>query len=334
MNLQKQINLNEKIFIAGSSGMVGSSLFRILKEMGYGQEKNQGKIFTLTRKELNLLDSDLVKNWFMLNKPTVVILAAAKVGGIFANSSYPADFIFENLKIQTNVIDAAWKTGVKRFLFLGSSCVYPKFAEQPIKEEALLTSQLEKTNEWYAISKIAGLKLCEALRKQYNFDTISLMPTNLYGTGDNYHPKNSHVMPGLISKFCYAVKHSQQQVICWGSGKPLREFMHVDDLARAIVFVLENWNPDSNNAPTDKNDEPYSFLNVGSGKEISIKELSKKIALKVGFKGEIIWDKTKPDGTPRKILDCEKIRNLGWKPLIDLDEGLDKTIKEFRENIL
>ena len=329
MRTSKLIKLNERIFVAGSNGMVGSSVCRLLKSSGYGKKENGGIILAPTKKELNLLDTESVKEWFKINKPTIVILAAAKVGGIYANSKYPADFIFENLKIQTNVVESAWKSKVKRFVFLGSSCVYPKYADQPIKEESLLTGTLESTNEWYAISKISGIKLCQALRTQYNFDSIILMPTNLYGTGDNYHPQNSHVMPALIRKFCNAIKFTQNEVKCWGTGKALREFMHVDDLSRAIIFSLENWNPDyiETNNIEDKNS--YALLNVGTGIDISIKDLVKKIAHKLNYKGEIIWDPKMPDGTPRKLLNTDKINKMGWKPKISLDEGIDRTINEF-----
>ncbi len=327
------INFGERIFVAGASGMVGSSVCRVLSKNGYGNKFNGGEILAPSRKKLNLLDSVDVNNWFKVNKPTVVILAAAKVGGIFANSTYPADFIIENLKIQTNVIEASWRNGVKRFVFLGSSCIYPKYAEQPIKEELLLNGPLEPTNEWYAISKISGIKLCQALRKQYGFDAISLMPTNLYGTGDNYHEKNSHVMAALIKKFCSAVKISEKKVLCWGTGNVFREFLHVDDLARAIIFALERWDPDSQDAPRDKDNKPLTLINVGTGKEISIKDLANKISEKVGFKGKIIWDKNMPDGTPRKVLNIQKIKNLGWEPIVNLDDGLNKTIKEFRKLI-
>ncbi len=327
---KKLINPGEKIFVAGSKGMVGSSVCRILKESGYGLKHNDGLILTPSKYDLDLSNSVKVNNWFKLNKPTIVILAAAKVGGICANFTYPADFLLENLKIQTNVIECAWSHGVKRLLFLGSSCIYPKFANQPISEDALLTNTLEKTNESYAIAKIAGIKLCQSLREQYNFDAISLMPTNLYGTGDNYHPNNSHVMPALISKFINAKNLFHKEVTCWGTGEPLREFLHVDDLARAIVFALENWDPNSYDAPLDKNNEPLTFLNVGTGKDISIKELASKISEKIGFKGNIIWDKTKPDGTPKKLLNVDKLKKMGWEPLISLDEGINKTIKEYR----
>ncbi len=334
MSNRKLINLKEKIFVAGASGMVGGALFKLLKREGYGNKDNGGTILFPSRKELNLLNSESVKNWFQKNRPTVVVLAAAKVGGIHANSSFPADFINQNLIIQTNVINSSWESGVKRFVFLGSSCIYPKFSNQPIEEESLLTGPLESTNEWYAISKISGIKLCEALRKQYNFDAISLMPTNLYGPGDNYHPTNSHVIASLISKFCNAKISLKKDVTCWGTGKALREFMHVDDLAKAILYALENWDPDSPNAPRDKNNNPNTFLNVGTGTEISIKGLSELIAKEVGFKGNILWDLNKPDGTPRKILNIDKFSKMGWKSSISLKEGIKRTIKDYKENYL
>ena len=234
---------NQKIVIFGSKGMAGSAIQRSLYKNGYSE------ILVPTRKTLNLLESNDVKKWFSENKPEVVILAAAKVGGIHANSTYPANFILENLKIQTNLIEIAWRRNVRKLLFLGSSCIYPKFAKQPITEEELLKGYLEPTNQWYAIAKIAGIKLCEALKKQYNFNAISLMPTNLYGPGDNYHPTNSHVLPSLIRRFIEAKIKKQKKVICWGSGTPLREFLHVDDLGRACVFVLEKWDQDNENAP-------------------------------------------------------------------------------------
>ena len=248
--MEKKISLNERIFVAGANGMAGKAICRALVNKGYGKA-NGGKIMKPTRKELDFLDTKAVTKWFEINKPTTVIIAAAKVGGILANSLYPTQFLLDNLKIQNNLIENSWQIGVKRLLFLGSSCIYPKFACQPIKEESLLTGQLEETNQWYAISKISGIKLCEALRKQYNFDAISLMPTNLYGPGDNYHHQNSHVMASFIRKFYEASEKSLPSVTCWGTGMPLREFLHVDDLGDAAVFVLENWYPSSNNAPKD-----------------------------------------------------------------------------------
>ena len=326
--MKKNISLSERIFIAGSTGMVGKALKRAFINSGYGQTENNGELLTPTRKELNLLDFNKVKQWFAANKPTIVVLAAAKVGGIKANNTKPAEFILDNLKIQTNVIEVAFRMGVKRFLFLGSSCIYPKYAEQPIQEESLLTNSLEPTNQWYAIAKIAGIKLCESLRKQYNFDAISLMPTNLYGPGDNYHPENSHVMAALIRKFYLANKNSLPSVECWGSGSPFREFLHVDDLASASIFALENWDPESKNAPLDKDGLPLQILNVGTGKEISIKDLAYKISELVKYKGLIKWDLSKPDGTPRKLLNIKKIQKLGWQPKIKLEDGIINTINK------
>tara|TARA_Y100000589_G_scaffold332162_1_gene389860 strand:+ start:99 stop:1097 length:999 start_codon:yes stop_codon:yes gene_type:complete len=331
--MKKYISLSEKIFIAGASGMAGNSIYKQFIKAGYGNLKKGGIILTPSRKELDLLDYESVKKWFNKNNPTVVILAAAKVGGIIANNNFPADFIIENLKIQTNVIETAWRNGTKRLLFLGSSCIYPKFAFQPIKEESLLNGSLETTNEWYAIAKIAGIKLCQSLRKQYDFDAISLMPTNLYGPGDNYHPTNSHVFASLINKFCIAKNKSLKEVVCWGTGSPLREFMHVDDLGKAVLFALERWDPKSVEAPLDENKKALDFLNVGTGNDISIFELANKIAKIIDYKGEIIWDKTKPDGTPRKLLNVEKINQLGWRAKINLDEGIKRTTQEILMSI-
>ncbi len=323
----KLINLNEKIFLAGSNGMAGSAIYRKLLENNYGKKEFEGKILTPSSKELNLLNYLETEEWFIHNRPTVVIIAAAKVGGIMANSCKPADFILENLKIQTNLIEIAWKYNVKRLLFLGSSCIYPKNAKQPIKEEELLTSQLEETNQWYALAKISGIKLCEALNKQYNFDAISLMPTNLYGPRDNYDSNTSHVMAALIKKFIIAKKQNSPIVTCWGSGRPLREFLHANDLAEASLFALEYWDPSIEKAPKDINGNKLLYLNIGTGKDISIKELAEKIASKTGFEGEINWDTTKPDGTFQKKLDTSRINNLGWYPRINLDEGIEQTIK-------
>ena len=325
--MTKKTLLNEKIFIAGSSGMVGSAIHRRLLKAGYS------KILCPSSKELNLLQPEKVYEWFEFNKPSIVILAAAKVGGILANFNQPTQFLLENLKIQNNVIETAWKFNVKRFLFLGSSCIYPKYAKQPLKEESLLTGALEKTNESYAIAKIAGLKLCESLRRQYKFDSISLMPTNLYGPRDNYDLEQSHVMAALIRKFCYAKKYSEKKVFCWGSGSPFREFLHVDDLGDAVKFVIENWDPDGINAPKDNLNNPLYLLNVGTGQDISIKDLAHKIARICKFEGEIHWDNSKPDGTPKKLLDISAIKSLGWSPKISLDEGLKSTITEFQKQI-
>ena len=316
------IDKSDHIFIAGNNGMVGSAIRRLL------EKRNYQNLLTPSRKELDLLNFDSVAKWFKEYKPSLVILAAAKVGGINANSKYPGDFILENLKIQTNVIENAWKFNTKRFLFLGSSCIYPKFSEQPIKEDYLLRGELETTNEPYAIAKIAGIKLCSSLKKQYDFDAISLMPTNLYGPGDNYHEKNSHVMPALIKKFHDAKRHGISEVNCWGSGNPKREFLHVDDLADAAIFVLENVSSD-NKFLRDANSEYLGILNIGTGKDISIKELAEKICVEQNYKGLIKWDTNKPDGTPRKLLDISKIKKLGWEAKITLDEGIKNTIKSF-----
>ncbi len=329
--MTKHIYLNDKILLAGGTGMVGSSIKRALNKYDYGRAQNNGIIYAPSRIELDLLDENAVKNWFRKNKPTVVILAAAKVGGIYANSTYPADFLLKNLIIQTNVIESAWKAGVRRLLFLGSSCIYPKFSTQPIKEDSLLTSAFEKTNECYAIAKIAGLKLCESLRAQYGFDSISVMPTNLYGPNDNYHPQNSHVMASLLKKFIVAKNQNLPSVTCWGTGNALREFLHVDDLAEAIIFCLENWNPSEKDAPTNSFGEKLNHINIGTGKDISIKNLAKKISEIVEYEGNIIWDKSKPDGTPRKMLDISQINKLGWQAKIDLDSGIRKTLKDIKE---
>ena len=323
----KKININDKIFIAGANGMAGQAIRRSFIKNGYNL------LLTPSRAELNLFDFKAVNKWFANNQPDIVVIAAAKVGGILANSSQPTEFLLDNLKIQNNLIEISWKYGVKRLLFLGSSCIYPKLASQPIKEEDLLNGALEETNQWYAIAKIAGIKLCEALRKQHNFDAISLMPTNLYGAGDNYDQNTSHVMASLIRKFWIASKENLPSVTCWGSGKPYREFLHSDDLGDATIFALENWDPSSVDTPLDKNGERLSFLNVGTGKEISIKSLATKIATLSNYKGKIIWDKTKPDGTPRKLLDISRIEQLGWKPKISLDEGIKNTLKLFKGNL-
>ena len=328
-----RITYKERFFLAGSSGMVGSSIYRALKKNGYGDKNLGGEILTPKRNELDLLNKSDVINWFKKNEPSIVIIAAAKVGGINANFNNPADFLLENLKIQTNIIESAWKSNVKRLLFLGSSCIYPKLSKQPIKEEYLLEGQLEPTNLYYAVAKIAGIKLCEALNIQYNFDSIALMPTNLYGPGDNYNLESGHVMAALIRKFCDAVNNNSKTVTCWGTGSPLREFLHVDDLSDAVIFLLKNWYPHNKNSPIDKNGNPIYHLNVGTGKDLSIKELAYKIAKFTNFKGEIIWDKSKPDGTPRKKLDIERISNLGWKYKIKLDDGIQKTIIDYKKGL-
>jgi GDP-L-fucose synthase len=308
----------DRIFVAGHRGMAGSAICRALQHGGYSQ------ILTASRTELDLLNPQAVERWFAEQRPSVVVLAAAKVGGIHANATYPADFLLENLKIQTHVIETAWRSGVRRLLFLGSSCIYPKFAEQPIREEALLTGALEPTNEWYAIAKITGIKLCAALRQQHSFDAISLMPTNLYGPGDNYHPTNSHVLPALIRRFHEAAERGDASVTCWGTGTPLREFLHVDDLGEACVFALEHWQPDA---------DQLQHLNVGTGVDLTIRELAEAVAEATGFRGTIAWDASKPDGTPKKQLDVSRLAALGWRARIPLREGLRDTVRLFRAQL-
>tara|TARA_B100001248_G_scaffold95133_1_gene70657 strand:- start:3673 stop:4641 length:969 start_codon:yes stop_codon:yes gene_type:complete len=311
----KYISKEDKVFIAGHRGMVGSAITRNLKNSGYLN------LLTANRSELDLTDLNMVHNWYKDNKPEIVIIAAAKVGGILANSKFPTQFLLDNLKMQNNLIEGAWENGVKRLLFLGSSCIYPKFASQPITEESLLTDSLETSNQWYSIAKIAGIKLCEALNLQYGFDAISLIPTNLYGPGDYYHPENSHIIPALINKFDNAAINNLEKVVCWGSGSPFREFLYVDDLAEACIFVLENWKPKK---------REIKFLNVGTGRDLKIKEIAEIISKKCGYDREIIWDNSKPDGTPRKLLDISKIISLGWKPRTSFDEGLSLTISNYR----
>ncbi|MCP9833651.1 MULTISPECIES: GDP-L-fucose synthase [unclassified Cyanobium] len=308
------ISPNDRIFIAGHRGMAGSAITRCLKAEGHQQ------LLTVDRSDLDLMDGAAVAAWFTDQRPDVVVLAAARVGGILANSTYPADFLLDNLKIQQNVIEKAWQHGTRRLLFLGSSCIYPKLADQPIREEALLGGPLEPTNEWYAVAKITGIQLCRALRQQHGFDAISLMPTNLYGPGDNYHPTNSHVLPGLIRRFQEAREAGSEEVICWGSGRPRREFLHVDDLAAAALFCLRHWQPGV---------EDLQHINVGTGTDVSIQELATMVAEAVGFHGRIAWDTSKPDGTPRKLLDVSRLAALGWRSAIPLQDGLRRTVAEF-----
>ena len=323
MNL---VEKKDKIFVAGHKGMVGSAIVRSLIRKGYEN------ILTVSRDELDLTNYEAVKNWFNNRKPEVVIIAAAKVGGIFANSNLPTEFLLENLKIQNNIIECAWKNNTKRLLFLGSSCIYPKHAKQPIKETYLLNGALEETNEAYAIAKISGIKLCQFLFNQYEFDAISLMPTNLYGPGDNYHPLNSHVLPALIRKFYFASKEKKDSVECWGTGKALREFLHVDDLGDACIFILEKWNPRTLIKNSIDKSKVINYMNVGSGKDISIKDLAKIIAKYTNFSGKINWDNSKPDGTPRKLLDISNLLRIGWSPKIELFDGIKETIKDFELN--
>jgi len=308
------INPLDRIFVAGHRGMAGSAITRALTTAGYNNQ------LTATRSELDLEDGVAVRAWFEAHKPEVVVLAAAKVGGIHFNDTYPADFLLDNLKIQNHVIESAWRSGTRRLLFLGSSCIYPRLCPQPIREDYLLTGPLEPTNEWYATAKIAGIQLCRALRKQYGFDAISLMPTNLYGPGDNYHPTNSHVLPALIRRFHEAAQASAPSVTCWGSGTPLREFLHVDDLGEACVFALEHWQPGA---------EELQQLNVGTGVDLTIRELAEAVAAATGYQGEIRWDTSKPDGTPKKQLDVSRLAELGWRARIPLAEGLVSTVADF-----
>ena len=323
------ISKNDLIYVSGHTGMVGGAITRYLKKNSYNN------LILPTRQDLDLMNNIAVENWFCKNRPDIVILAAAKVGGIEANNNYPADFILENIKIQTNIIENSWKSKVKRFLFLGSSCIYPKFAPQPIKEEFLLNGPLEPTNESYAIAKIAGIKLCSALKKQYGFDAISLMPTNLYGPGDNYNLRNSHVMPALIRKFYDAKINNQSEVTCWGTGSPRREFLYVDDLAEACIFILENISSEIHQKDNIKLNLD-SLINIGTGEDISIKNLAETIAEELNYKGEINWEITKPNGTPRKLLDVSQINSLGWRAKTTLKEGIKLTIsnyeKEFKSN--
>ena len=298
-----------KIYIAGHNGMVGSALDRKLKKEGYNN------IITRTSNELDLRNQNSVKDFFHHEKPDYVFLAAAKVGGIYANNTYRADFIYDNLMIESNVIHYSYLNQVKKLLFLGSSCIYPKESLQPIKEDYLLSGYLEETNKPYAISKIAGIELCKSYRSQYDCNFISIMPSNLYGTNDNYNLQNSHVLPALLRKFIHAKKNNLSNVTIWGSGNPKREFLHVDDLANASLFVMKNYNLDQH-------------INIGTGIEISIIDLAHKIKKILNYDGEIIFDSTKPDGTLRKLLDISKIKNLGWEPQISLEEGLNKTINE------
>jgi len=307
------MNKEDKIYIAGHRGLVGSAILRNLEKSGYNN-------FVLrTSKELNLTSQADVNQFFETEKPAYVFLAAAKVGGIHANDTYPADFIRDNLLIQTNVIDAAYRSGAKKLLFLGSSCIYPKFAPQPMKEEHLLTGELEPTNEWYAIAKITGIKMCQAYKKQYGFNAISIMPTNLYGPGDNFNLENSHVMPALIRKFHDAKINKLPEVEVWGTGTPKREFLHVDDMADASVFLMNNY-------------DGFYFVNVGVGEDVSIKELAESVKTTVGYEGELKFDTSKPDGTPRKLLDVTKLNEAGWEAKIDLKEGVESTYKWFLEN--
>ncbi|MFV8360166.1 GDP-L-fucose synthase family protein [Flavobacterium sp. LS1P3] len=303
-----------KIYIAGHNGMVGSAIWRILSANGYTN------LLGVSSSELDLRNQQAVTDFITAENPEVIIDAAARVGGILANNNFPYQFIMENMQIQNNLIDAALQTGVEKFIFLGSSCVYPKLAPQPLKEEYLLTDTLEPTNEWYAIAKITGVKACEAIRKQFGKDYLSLMPTNLYGTHDNFDLSTSHVLPAMMRKFHEAKANNHAPVTLWGSGTPMREFLFVDDMAQAVVFALENKLPD------------YLY-NVGTGEDLTIKQLAETIQKITGHQGKIIWDATKPDGTPRKLIDTTKMHNLGWKHQVNLEQGIQKTYDWFLENM-
>ena len=302
-----------KIYVAGSNGMVGSAIVRTLEAKGYSN------IVVKSSKELDLKNQQAVHDFFNQEQPEYVFLAAAKVGGIHANNTYPATFIYDNLMIQSNVIQAAYEFNVKKLLFLGSSCIYPKFAPQPIKEEYLLTGSLEPTNEAYAIAKIAGLKMCQFYKQQYGCNFISAMPTNLFGINDNFNLENSHVLPALLRKFIEAKQNNKQEVTIWGSGTPMREFLFVDDLAEACLFLMESYNG-------------VETVNIGTGEDVSIKELAETIMNIVGFEGNLIFDASKPDGAPRKLLDVSKINALGWKHQTNLEEGIQKTLNWIQKN--
>lgn len=308
------INKNSIIYIAGHNGMVGSAIWRTLTAKGYTN------LVGVSSKELDLRKQKAVRDFIRKTKPDVIIDAAAKVGGIQANNDFPYDFLMENMLIQNNLINEAHRLAVDKFIFLGSSCIYPKLAPQPLKEECLLTAPLEPTNEWYALAKITGVKLCEAIRRQFQKDFVSLMPTNLYGTHDNFDLKSSHVLPAMIRKFHEAKENNNAVVTLWGTGTPMREFLFVDDMAEAVVFALEN-------------ELPEHLYNIGTGKDLTIKELAAAVQKIVGHTGDILWDDTKPDGTPRKLMDVSKMHSIGWKHQTELEEGIQKTYSWFLENI-
>ena len=307
------MNKNSKIYVAGHRGMVGSAIVRELNRQGYTH------IITRTHAELDLCRQEAVEAFFAAEKPEYVFLAAAKVGGIVANQSALADFMYDNMILEMNVIHSAWKNGCKKLLFLGSSCIYPRLAPQPMQESCLLTGELEKTNEAYALAKISGLKYCEFLNRQYGTDYISVMPTNLYGPNDNYHPEHSHVLPALIRRFHEAKESGAEVVTCWGDGSPLREFLYVDDLANLCVFLMNNYSGNET-------------VNAGTGKELTIKALTELVAKTVGYEGRIEWDTTRPNGTPRKLLDVSKATTLGWTYQTELEEGIALAYKDFLEN--
>ena len=317
------MDLNDKIYIAGHRGLVGSAIVRQLESRGFSN------LVVRTHKELVLTNQAQVQNFFKQEKLDYVILAAAKVGGIYANNTYPADFIYQNMMIEANVINSAYENKVKRLLFLGSTCIYPKAVEQPMREDALLTGVLESTNEPYALAKIAGIKLCESYNRQYGTDFRSVMPTNLYGINDNFHPENSHVIPALIQRFHQAKANNDAEVVVWGSGNVMREFLYVDDMAEASLFVLE-----LDEQTYKANTQPMlSHINVGTGKDVTIREMAETIKLVVGYEGKLTFDATKPDGTLRKLIDVTRLTNMGWKYSVDLKAGLQKTCKWYlKEN--
>jgi GDP-L-fucose synthase len=304
---------DSRIYVAGHRGLVGSAVARCLRSEGFGN------LVFRSRQDLDLTDQSAVRKFFDETRPQAVVMAAARVGGIHANNSHPAGFLRDNLLIQDNVIDAAYRSGVEKFVFLGSSCIYPKLAPQPIKEDYLLTGPLEPTNEWYAIAKIAGIKMCQAYRREYGFKAISLMPTNLYGPGDNFDLQSSHVLPALIRKFHEAKLRNQKSVEIWGSGTPRREFLHVDDLASAVVYLLQTYDDEQ-------------MLNVGWGEDLTIRELAELVMSAIGYTGTLTFDPSKPDGTPRKLLDVSRLQNLGWRPRIALKDGIAVTYAWFKEH--
>jgi GDP-L-fucose synthase len=308
-----QVNSDSRIYVAGHRGLVGGGVIRALQAQGF---KN---LIVRTHAELDLTEQDAVRKFFNETRPEAVVMAAARVGGIQANNTHPAMFIRDNLLIQDNVIDAAYRSGVGKFVFLGSSCVYPKLAPQPIKEEYLLSGPLEPTNEWYAVAKIAGLKMCQAYRREYGFKAISLMPTNMYGPGDNFDVENSHVLPALIRRFHDAKLRGDKAMTVWGTGTPMREFLHVDDLSDAIVYLLRNYDAEE-------------IVNIGWGEDLSIRSLAELVMSVIGYRGDLVFDSSKPDGTPRKLLDVSRLKSLGWKPKIRLEDGIRETYQWFLQH--
>jgi GDP-L-fucose synthase len=308
-----ELALNARIFVAGHCGLAGSAIWRELQRRGFT------RLIGRTRAELDLLNREAVERFYAQEKPEYVFLAAGKVGGILANDRHPAEFLFENLQIETNVIQGAWRAGVKKLMFLGSSCIYPRMAPQPLKEEYLMSGPLEPTNEWYAIAKIAGMKMCQACRRQYGCDFISVMPTNMYGPNDRYDLQNCHVLPALIRRFHEAKVAHALSVTCWGTGSPFREFLYVDDFARACVFLMESYSEEQ-------------FINIGYGSDVTVRELAETVKAAVGFPGDILWDSTKPDGMPRKLMDGSRLLAMGWKPLVDLETGIRLAYEDFLKN--